>query len=277
MFPLNLGVRGHDLTAATAAELGHKITVLQLTHMQLAIKKSFPEAAPALDSISYGAANYLAAELKQAGVGISVLGCYVNLASRDEAVRQAALASFKHHIRLAPKIGAVFVASETGSVTEGYTTDNFTEEAYLRARDSVYQLAQFAADQNVTLAFEAGINHPIYSAQRLRRLLDDIQAPHVKVILDCANLMTADADQNYVVQEALDLLHEEIEVLHLKDFKVVDQKVQVAPLGTGELDLTPLLTFCKKDKPLTFALLEATTEEHLPFAIKTLHERYAQI
>ncbi len=55
------------------------------------------------------------------------------------------------------------IATETGSVSVGFTKENFTEEAYQIARNSVIELVTHAENFGVTVAVEAGINHPIYN------------------------------------------------------------------------------------------------------------------
>ena len=77
------------------------------------------------------------------------------------------------------------IATETGSVETGYTPRNFTEEAYQIARDSVIEMVKEAEKFGVTVAIEAGINHPLYSYQLAKRLIHDVASPNLKLILDC--------------------------------------------------------------------------------------------
>jgi len=54
MLPLNLGIRAHDINAATREELGKKLLANEFSHIQLAVKKSFPDAFPTSNSLSSG-------------------------------------------------------------------------------------------------------------------------------------------------------------------------------------------------------------------------------
>lgn len=276
MVPLNLGIRAHDLTAETREELGAKIQHYGFSHIQFAIKKSFPDLAPELTSISSGTASYIGDYLQNLGIKISILGCYVNLASPDSEIRKQEINNFKHHITLAKDYHAALVGTETGSVGNGYTTKNYTEEAYQLARDSVIEMVAFAEQFGVTVGIEAGINHPLYTSALARRLLDEVQSPNLKIIMDCANLISLGnhEKQEQVVFNALNELRDDISCFHLKDFVIENNQVKIVPVGTGRMKYEQILSFLKHDRPLMFASLEATTEPHVPAAIEKLAEVY---
>ncbi|WP_086349003.1 sugar phosphate isomerase/epimerase family protein [Candidatus Enterococcus clewellii] len=276
MIPLNLGIRAHDLTAETREELGHKIQKYGFSHIQFAVKKSFPELAPDLTSISSGTASYIGDYLQNMGIKVSILGCYINLASPDPFIREKELAIFKHHITLAKDYHAALVGTETGSVGNGYTMKNFTEEAYVAARESIIELVAFAENFGVTVGIEAGINHPLHTSALARRLIDEIQSPNLKIIMDCANLISLDnyQKQEEVVFNALTELRDDISCFHLKDFVIENNQVKIVPVGTGWMKYNQILSFLKHDKPLMFASLEATTEPYVLAAIEKLTEVY---
>ena len=279
MIPLNLGIRAHDLQAKTREELAQKLTSYGFSHIQLAIKKSFPMLAPTPTSISSGTASYIGDYLLGFGIKISVLGCYVNLASPDPRVREVELNTFKHHLTLASDFQASVVGTETGSLGSGYTTRNFTEEAYQLARASVVELVAFAEQVGVTVGIEAGINHPIHTSDLTRRLLDEVESPNLKIIMDCANLISADNyhRQEEIVYNALNDLRDEICCLHLKDFVVENNQVNIVPVGTGLMKYDQILSFLKHDKPLMFASIEATAEADLSVALNQLMTGYEAI
>lgn len=67
------------------------------------------------------------------------------------------------------------VATETGSVKNGYTEDNFTEEAFLKVMESVKRMVKNAERFGITAAIEAGINHPLYTEKLAKRMIDSIK------------------------------------------------------------------------------------------------------
>ncbi|WP_246187950.1 TIM barrel protein [Paenibacillus tengchongensis] len=277
--PLNLGVRAHDIRHQSLPELVRKLQAYRFNHIQFAARKSFPDSVPALSSLSPGAAAYFGEAFRQAGIRIAVLGCYVNIVATDPAAREQALQDFAVHLRLARDFGATFVGTETGSVGQGYTTDNFTEDAFLKVVDSVRRMVTEAERFGVTVGIEAGQNHPLHSAPLAKRLLELVPSNNLQIILDCANLMSPDnyLRQEEVIQEALELLDNRIALIHLKDFDVRDGQIVIVPVGQGRLQFAPILRYMKYRRPHIQGILESTTEEHLPGSIDYLQRLYDEV
>ena len=64
------------------------------------------------------------------------------------------------------------------------------------------------------------------------------------------------------IDEAMELLAPEIEVVHLKDFKVEDGKMVSIAAGTGMMKYDKILKFLKENKPSIEATLENTKPEN---------------
>lgn len=274
--PLHLGVRAHDFDQMPLPNLIERLHQFNFAHIQFALKKSFPESAPSLTAISPGTASYYGNAFKQAGIQISVLGCYVNIVDTDPNKRADALAAFSTHLRLARDFGANLVGTETGSVGHGYTADNFTEEAFQEVITSVRAMVAEAERFGVTVGIEAGINHPLYTAALARRLLDAVPSNNLQIILDCANLMspTNHLHQEAIIMEALKLLGDRIAILHLKDFVVQDGVIKIVPVGQGWLDFEPILRYMKFECPHIQGILESTPEAHMEESIAYLERIY---
>jgi sugar phosphate isomerase/epimerase len=277
--PLQLGIRAHDLPQQSIHHLTRQLNELDFPFIQLAIGKSFPEFVPDLTKMSYGAATFLAHKFKQADIQIAVLGSYVNLSSNNPVVREAALAKFKRHLELAHIFEATFVASETGSVTTGYTTENYTEAAYLQMRASIIELVEFAEATGQTIAIEPGINHPLHSLAVTKRLFHDVQSPRLKLILDFYNLLTPENvnQQEAIMAEAFETFADQIEVFHFKDFDFENGKLKTVPIGTGKMNFEPQLAFIKHQKPGLFTSLEGNTGDTILPAKLFLTEQYNKI
>ena len=276
---LQLGIRAHDLGQVPIEELTKKFNDYGFRHAHFAIKKSFPESVKSIQNMTPGTAHYIYNHFSKAGVKLSILGSYVNLSSLDLNVRKQAIVDFKKHIHLARDFGASMVATETGSVGNGYTEANFTEEAYQIALESVRDMVKEAERFGVIVAIEAGINHPIHTAKKLRRLVDEVNSPNIKVILDCANLMAVDnyERQEEVIQEAFTLLGDYIIALHIKDFIVEDNKIKIVPVGQGWMKYDAIMHYAKYEKPHIFTSLEATTEPDLAESIALIKSIYNRV
>ncbi|MFD3261244.1 sugar phosphate isomerase/epimerase family protein [Paenibacillus lentus] len=277
--PLHLGVRAHDFGQIPLADLTRKLQQYEFSHIQFAIKKSFPQSASSLSALSPGTATYYGNAFRRAGIQIAVLGCYVNIVAPDPQTEAQALADFKTHLRLARDFGASLVGTETGSVGQGYTTDNFTEEAFQRVIAAVSKMVAEAERFGVTVGIEAGLNHPLHTAPLARRLLDAIPSNNLQIILDCANLMSPDnyLRQDEVVDEAFELLGNRIAVIHLKDFIVQDGKIQMVPVGQGWLKFEPILRYMKYERPHIQGIMESTTEPHLAESVAFLKQVYENV
>lgn len=260
-------------------ELIEKIKSYHFTHIQFALKKSFPDSAPSLTAISPGTASYYGNAFRQAGIQIAVLGCYVNIVDTDPHKRAQALSAFNTHLRLARDFGASLVGTETGSVGLGYTTDNFTEEAFQEVVASVKAMVAEAERFGVTVGIEAGLHHPLYTAPLTRRLLDEVPSNNLQVILDCANLMspTNYLHQEAIITEALKLLGNRIAVIHLKDFIVQEGAIKIVPVGQGWLEFEPILRYMKYERPHIQGILESTPESHLGESITFLQQIYESL
>ena len=99
--------------------------------------------------------------------------------------------------------------------------------------DTLAAAAEKAAGKGVTLAFETGQE----TADLLRRTLDDLKAPNLKVNFDPANMLLYDMGDPI---RAVEILGTDIRSVHVKDAKrptTPGAWGQEVPLGEGEVDV----------------------------------------
>ena len=111
--------------------------------------------------------------------------------------------------------------------------------------DTLAEVAELARQKGVTVAFETGQE----SSALLRRTLDDLKCPNVKVNFDPANMLLYDMDDPLV---ALELLAPDIGSVHVKDANRPTEKGtwgSEVPLGTGQ---TNTREFVRKLKAIGF-------------------------
>lgn len=116
-----------------------------------------------------------------------------------------------------------------------YHPDNDAPEAWRDLLASVEQAVRVAEEHEITLAFEPEVNNVIDSAERGRRLLDELRCPRLKVVIDGANLFH-EGELSYsreVLDTAFGLLGEDVVIAHAKDVKNTGE---VVAAGRGELD-----------------------------------------
>ena len=108
--------------------------------------------------------------------------------------------------------------------------------------DTLTEVSCFAAEHSITIAFETGQE----SAALLRRTLDDLQCPNLKVNFDPANMLLYDKDDPIT---AVELLAPDIQSVHVKDAnrtKVPGSWGEEVPLGQGQVDIKKFLHSLKK-------------------------------
>jgi len=107
--------------------------------------------------------------------------------------------------------------------------------------ETLAKAGQLAADQGITLAFETGQE----TAQLLRRTLDELQSPNLKVNFDPANMLLYDMGDPI---QAVELLGPDIRTVHCKDAKRPQNPGEwgeEVPLGQGEVDFPAFLKTLK--------------------------------
>lgn len=76
----------------------------------------------------------------------------------------------------------------------------------------------------VIVGIEAGVNHPVHTVEKMKRLLDAVDSQNLQVVFDPMNLMTLEnhQEQEKVFEETMEAFGHRIAIFHAKDFKVED-------------------------------------------------------
>ncbi len=195
---------------------------------------SLPEQLD-LNALTEGAA--VAAAL---GVDLSALSGTYNMAHPDPAARSAVRPRFENVLLAAKTIGAPIVTLCTGSRDAANMwadhPANASEEAWGDLRAEMDWALERAAFHGLQLAIEPEPGNVVRDAKIARKLLDQTGAPHLKIILDAANLIgvVGLSRQSQIVDEAVALLGPDIALAHAKD---IDASGQVVAPGQGAIDL----------------------------------------
>lgn len=261
-------------------ELVTEIEKKGLTSVQLALTKSFDDISTDPGSLSPGLAHHIGSAFRKHDIQIAVLGCYINMIHPDKEERRKSLDRFKEYIRYARDFGCGIVGTETGNVNAeiSYTAENFKEQPFQEVVESVRELVREAEKFGVIVGVEAGVNHPIYSAKVMKRLLDSVDSNNLQVIFDPVNLMTIEnyKNQEEIMEEAIDLLGDRIAILHAKDFILEGNELKAAAVGKGLLNYDFLMKLIKAKKPFVNILMEDTKEPFIGESMAFLKEKYNQ-
>jgi len=285
---LGFGVRAHDFGKETAATMAARIKAAGFGCVQLA-----PSKALDCDPVDDGNYCKIAAEIhtgfSAAGVGIAVLGCYINPVDDDEIRRGTSLRSFKVHLDMANLLGKPVVGTETGWSDRGDTRSPCIMKILLKSLEIMLEAAE---DAGTRVAIEGVCRHVIWRPRIMGEVLRSMASPRLSVIYDPVNYLdgTNWREQGSLIEEAFDSFGDRIEIVHAKDFCLTDRPeairpgdgLKICPAGSGLLDwplvLRKLGEFQRADtdSPLPF-LLEDTRPADLPQARRFIETTLAAL
>ena len=277
MMKLNLAARGHDLShVQTVDDLAKKASQQNISTLQLALSRSFPTLSADGQAINAGMGQYMKNILAKEGISVGILSCYINMIHPDLSVRETVLRQFERYLQYAASFGATMVATETGSVSEaGYTEENFSDEAFLQIVEAIHRLVRAGEKHRMMVGIEPGLNHPLYSLDRVAELVAMIDSDYLGIILDPTNLINA---KNYhqqvnLVEEAFERFGEKICGLHMKDY-IVSNEEEIIPvnLGTGMIDYEAIVNIAQKHRPYLYIVLEETKDDALKQGVIMLEQ-----
>lgn len=278
---MQIGIRLHDTTQLPFEERIADVHRLGFACGHLALAKVIEEFPTTDEAMTPGMAMYIKNVFAGNQVDIAVLGCYLNLADPNREQLAKTVHRYMAHVRFASWLGCGVVGTETGAPNEEYrfTPECHTEEALQLFINNFRPIVKYAEQMGVVVAIEPVYKHIVCSPKRARRVLDEIASPNLQIIFDPVNLLD---EANYgerqaVIEEAIDLLGEDVAVMHLKDCALQDGKLNAMGCGLGEMDYTAILKFMKERKPFIQATLENTTPENNQQVRDFILRKYAEV
>ena len=211
---------------------------------------------------------------------IAALGGPVNMVHIDADKRQQAIDRMLLLISICDKVGTSVIATCTGSRHPDsmwrHHPDNQSEETWAVLCSTLEQVLPTAEAAGVSIAFEPEFNNVANSAQRSRRLIDEMKSPNLKVVMDAANIFGENdlSRMTEVLDEAFDLLGDHIAIAHGKDLDHGGDAGHLAA-GTGKLDYqhyTSLLCALPFDVAV---ILHGLTEAQVPESVAMLQKHAA--
>lgn len=251
-----IGIRGHDVGKMEAVELAEKIKSYGFDGVQLVFKKAL--------STKVDFSNTDSILLAFEELDIPLLGAYFNPFDPNKEVRNQGISYFKENLRIAPSIGASYVGSETGFLTADSSTtlEELHSEKSLRYVTSIFKdLVETAKKVYSCVAIEGAYAHVAYCPKSIKFMIDQINSPYLKVIVDLYNFLNIDNYLNRmdIFESALSLLKNDIVIFHLKDFIVENGKLKQVGLGKGLMDFETIITRIRETTPDAYLIFEGVT------------------
>lgn len=207
------------------------------------------------------------------GIEIAAVSGTYNMIHPDIEERQAGLRRLGVLASACHGMGTPVITLCTGSRDPEnmwrWHPENASSQAWSDLLASMEAALRIAEEKQVTLAFEPEQANVVSTAAKGRALLDAMQSPHLKVVMDAANLIgPGDVQQvRRVLDEAFDLLGEHMVIAHAKD-RGADGTFKAA--GEGMLDYdhyVSLLRAAAFDGPL---ILHGLSEGQVDAALQFL-------
>jgi len=153
---------------------------------------------------------------------------------------------------------------------------NDAPEAWRDMAACVREAAEIARQTRVVLAFEPEVNNVVDSAQKARRLLDEIVSPYLKVTIDPANLFHAGElpRMREILDEAFALVGKDIALAHAKDLDHDGDAGHLAA-GQGKLDYDRYLSLLRTHRFQGPLLLHGLRAAQVPGCVAFLRRKLA--
>lgn len=275
---MQFGIRLHDAVKDPLEERLKAVREQGFVCAHLALSKVISENSVAESALTPGYAMYLKRLFDKYGLDVAVLGCYLNLANPDAGKLRAIQDKYMANIRFAAHLGAGVVGTETGAPNLEYKFEEacWNEESLQIFINNLRPVVKYAEQMGVLMAIEPVVRHIVCNPVRARRVLDEINSPNLRIILDPVNLLEIYnyEKQDEILDEAVELLGKDVAVLHVKDFQIQDGKLVSVPVGQGMCHWERVIPYMKKEKPFMHATLENTSPDNAVAALAHIREIY---
>ncbi len=239
---MKIGVRAHDFGKDSPESLAAAIKSAGYEAAHLALFKALSIAGE--DMYKQETVKRVRRAFEDAGVEISVLGCYVEPGSMDDGVYEDGLEKFRAHLKIAKALGAHCVATET---TRFSGPEPLREAAYRRVLAFVGEMASEAERQDTYAAIEPVLAHTVHTPEMVQRLIRETASPRLKVIFDPVNLLspTGGDDQKALWERCFACFGKDIAAVHIKDGRVENGRYIPLPLGEGVMAFAPVMDWLR--------------------------------
>ena len=275
---MNIGIRLHDTAPGSFEERIKRVKEDGFNCGHLALYKMLKEYPCDNSALTPGYAMYIRSVFEKYGVDCAVLGCYKNLAHPDPEALKKIQDEYRAHIRFASLLNAGVVGTETGCPNAEYKTcpENKTDESLNIFIKNLIPVVEYAEKMGVILAIEPVVRHIVYDPKAARKVLDAIPSPNLGIIFDPVNLLEYYnyKDQKDICNEAIELLNEDIMMIHIKDFTPAEDHLNSMAAGLGMMDYTDIMKFVKKHKPFIHMTLEDTKPDNAVAARKHMEKLF---
>jgi len=245
---VKIGARAHDFGRHTADALAGIIKDAGFDCVQLAPAKAI-DGINRIHDITARHAEEIKRAFERYDLEITVLGCYIEPSIHDREKRLENVRIFTDNIVHAKNMGATVVGTETTALNTQAPKEE-REASYALLKDSVLRMAEAAEREGVIIGIEPVAEHTLNTPELARRLLDEVRSKKLKLIFDPANLLLPESvdRQGAIFRQMIELLGDDIAVMHIKNIAIEDNKKAWCKIGEGVIDYTMIFDWLLREK-----------------------------
>lgn len=234
------------------------------------------------EHIDAGLCDRIREEMDARKITMAAISGTFNMIHPDLPKRQDGLRGLRELASACDRLGTSVITLCTGTRDPESMwrrhPENDSPEAWEDLVASMSEALQITEEYRVTLAFEPEVANVVDSASKARRLLDQMQSPYLKVIMDGANIFHKGElpRMREILDEAFVLLGEHIAIAHAKDLDH-DGEAGHKAAGKGLLDYDQYLSLLNNigfDVPL---ILHGLSETQVGECVAFLRGKMAAI
>ncbi|MBI2927334.1 MAG: sugar phosphate isomerase/epimerase [Verrucomicrobia bacterium] len=273
---MHLGIFAKTFARPTLAETLNAVAAHGLRCVQFNFACAGLPSMP--DRIDPALADVIRREFDARRITMAAVSGTFNMIHPDPQHRRNGLRRLRGIASVCARLGASVITLCTGTRDPQdmwqHHPDNATPAAWRDLRATMTEALAAAAEFNVTLAVEPEVNNIVASARHARRLLDELNSPHLKIIMDAANLLRPDdlPRQRAIVDEAFDLLGRDLVLAHAKEISAAGHPGDLA-LGTGVLDWPHVLSALRRAGFAGPLIMHGFSEAAAPASVAFLRGR----
>ena len=277
---MQIGIMDGTIVRPTLGETLDSVRNYGIYRMQFDLFRARPSVLP--ERIDASQCDRIRHEFDARNMTIAALGGQYNMIHHDVQKRHDGLQRLRVLASACDRLGTSVITLCTG--TRDPTSmwrrhpDNDSQEAWDDLVAAMRQAVPIAGEYGVALAFEPEVSNVVDSAQKARRLLDQIRSPYLKVVMDGANIYHAGElpRMREILEEAFALLGPDIAIAHAKDLDRDGEAGHLAA-GKGLLDYEHYLSLLNKLEFDVPVILHSLTESELPESLAFVRARMQAI
>jgi sugar phosphate isomerase/epimerase len=199
------------------------------------------------DHIDAGLCDRIRREMDARKITMAAVSGTFNMIDPDLQKRRDGLRRLRELVSACDELGTSVITLCTGTRDPQSMwrrhPENDSPEAWADLAVSMREALQMAETNGITLAFEPEVSNVVDSANKGRRLLDQMQSPYLKVVMDPANIFHKGElpRMREIIDEAFALLGGDIVIGHAKDLDHDGDAGHIAA-GKGLLDYDQYLS-----------------------------------